>query len=89
MRINVIPYIVSSSVFPSSAENYTITSIDINNVRVQLNTNVIADVRFNNYDTCNMYDMFASTTDQYNAWANDDNYLINLILTNYGLTQQS
>ena len=64
--------------------NYTLDTLHITNVGVQLNKTAYVNCMVIGEKNTNPYSI-ELTADEYAAWGNDDNYIVDLVLSKLGL----
>ena len=64
--------------------NYSLDTLQIINVAVQLNKSAYVNCIVRGETNANQYNI-ELTADEYSAWGDDDNYIVDLILSKLGL----
>ena len=64
--------------------NYSLDTLQIINVAVQLNKTAYVNCIVKGEQNANHYNI-ELTADEYTAWGNDDNYIVDLLLSKLGL----
>ena len=64
--------------------NYSLDTLQIINVGVQLNKTAYVNCIVRGEENANQYNI-ELTADEYAAWGNDDNYIVDLLLSKLGL----
>lgn len=93
MIIEIQPKVITIGSFPDTPKQYTIRAFDVDITHVHLKKDATINIRF--METADMYSFcpsgtaFTLTQEEYDGWGDDDDYIIDLICTKYGLTKAS
>jgi len=93
MKINLLMYIINMSNIQVDVNDFTldapvVSKIEMEVVEMVLDSHVTMIVHYLNANGNSLDNKIVKIEgEEYNAWGDDDNYIINLVLTKLGLTK--